>query len=133
MGESKASKTAVYPVGLNVLLAKVLVPAEDGSAPRNNANKTHSSTAGQMHVGSSRPHAIDGGSVEYQRVDRWATSGSLRWLEPELDAVLLDEALPASNAVRRTDAEEPPPCPRTVPGPFTTAQLRSSTPIACLA
>ena len=122
-GQSKAARSAVYPVGFNVLLAKLLIPVERGAAPRNNAAKTHSSSPGQMHVGSSRPHAVDGAADEYQRAERWATSGSLRWLEPELDQVLLDEPLPSSNEPRRTSAVLPPSPISAKPGPFTTEQL----------
>ena len=122
-GQSKAASSATYPVGFNVLLARLLTTLFVQGAPAPRSSKTFSSSPGQLHVGSSRPHAIDGDAPEFQRVHRAAPAGSLRTLEPELDSVLLDEALPYTNEPRRTDPEDPPPRPSVVPGPFTTAQL----------
>ena len=76
-----------------------------------------------LHVGSRRPHAIDGCSPTDRRVDRWALRGSLRRLEPELSEVLLAEPLPRGNVIKPTAWEDPPPRPSVIPGPFTTAEL----------
>ena len=87
------------------------------------APQTLGSTVGHLHVGSNRPHAVDGDASQFQRADRWAAAGSLRCLEPELDEVLLNEMLPMCNTPRRTEWEKPPSRPAVVPGPFTTAEL----------
>ena len=77
----------------------------------------------QIHVGSSRPHAIDGDAPEFQRDDSWAPTGSLRQLEPELTEVLRVEALPRCNIPPVTDPEPPPLRAAELPGPFTTGEL----------
>ena len=126
-GNSKAASTATYPIGYNVLAARILVG--DKPAVARNAGAVSKSpqvlgsTVGQLHVGSNRPHAVDGDAEQFQRADRWAAAGSLRCLEPELNEVLLNEALPRANQPRETEWEDPPPRPVTVPGPFTTKQL----------
>lgn len=76
-----------------------------------------------IHMGSSKPHDALGDAVGLQRVDRWAPTGSLRQLEPELHSVLEVEPMPRCNIPPRTDPEDPPERMANVPGPFTTAQL----------
>ena len=76
-----------------------------------------------LHVGSSRPHALDGWQDELPP-PAWAHTGSLRLLEPELDSVLLDEPLPVTNSVLvivEPDAEIP--FTDDPPGPFTLDEL----------
>ena len=99
--------------------------AQPPSQHQGDGGSTSSSSKGgrYLHVGSSRPHALDGDAVELQRVDRKAPSGSLRQLEPELHEVLLNEPLPRCNIPTRTDPEDPPPRHQSPPGPFSTAQL----------
>ena len=126
-GQSKAAQTATYPVGFNVLAARIMA-GDSPAAPRKagtplTAKQVAASSSGQLHVGSNRPHAADGASQQYQRADRAAPSGSLRCLEPELTSVLLNERLPEANVIRVTDPVDPPSIPLPAPGPFTTAQL----------
>ena len=124
-GRSKASTTATYPTAFNVLLARLLLQLRSGEQREAAARpaKVPSTSPGQLHVGSSRPHAIDGAEQEFQRQHRPSKAGSLRWLEPELESVLIDEPLPATNQPRRTKPDPPPPCPLPVPGPFTSVEL----------
>ena len=125
-GRSKAAKTAAYPVGLNVLLAKLLCSGglmTEASGRQSKSSKTSTSSPGQLHVGSSSPHSIAGGDPQLQRSNSWAKTGSLRQLEPELVTVLIREPLPRTNVVRRTDPAPPLTRPDQVPGPFTTSQL----------
>jgi hypothetical protein len=126
-GQSKAAQTATYPVGFNVLAARIMA-GDSPAAPRKAGTplatkQVAASSSGQLHVGSNRPHAADGASQQYQRADRAAPSGSLRCLEPELTSVLLNERLPEANVIRVTDPVDPPSIPLPAPGPFTTAQL----------
>ena len=72
-----------------------------------------------LHVGSERPHAAPASPLQ----QRWAPSGSLRQLEPELEEVLRAEPMPCVNVPVATDPEEPPPRFVDPPGPFTTDQL----------
>ena len=76
-----------------------------------------------LHVGSSKPHGDASEQEAHRRADRWAHSGSLRHLEPELIENLAVEPLPKCNIPKRTEPEEPPPRAVDPPGPFTTAQL----------
>ena len=123
-GYSKAAKTAAYPTGINVLLAKLLCAGVINlKDTQGKSSKTSTSSPGQLHIGSSSPHSVAGGDQEYQRADSWARTGSLRQLEPELPSVLIGEPMPRTNVVRRTEAADPPPRPHTVPGPFTTLEL----------
>ena len=89
----------------------------------------------QSHVlmpGSSRPHSVDGGRPDAQRIDRWAPAGSLRQLDVESDEVLKNEPLPLCNVPTRTEPEDPPPRLVGVPGPFTTLELIPSSAIAAV-
>ena len=122
-GRSKAASTSTYPVAFNVLLARLLTHLFVTTSQASRSSKTPSSTVGNLHVGSSRPHAVDGDAPEFQRAHRPSPSGSLRWLEAELDSVLVNEPLPITNFPRVTDPEDPPSRPSSVPGPFSTAQL----------
>ena len=116
-------RISVLPIGLSVLLARAMVGEHRRRGPAQKSSKTPSSSKGNMHVGSSRPHAIDGGHVDQLPTPRIHKLGSLRCLEPELESVLLVEALPRSNVPRRTEPAPAPPQPAETPGPFTTAQL----------
>jgi hypothetical protein len=111
-GNSRAAATATYPPGLYRDLASVLTSIDYNYLPR---------TA--IHLGSTRPHALGGGSAIFAPPPRDATVGSLRALEPELSSVLLCEPLPVTNVCPCSDWEDPPPVPSPVPGPLTTAQL----------
>ena len=120
-GEDRPPRTAYLPIGFNVLLARAMVGEHRRSSSKK-SSKTPSSSKGNMHVGSARPHAIDGGHADQLPTPRIHKLGSLRCLEPELDSVLLVEALPRSNIPRRTEPDLAPVRPEP-PGPFTTAQL----------
>jgi hypothetical protein len=122
-GDHHLPKASFIPIGLNVLLARAMVGEHRRRGPTEKSSKTSSSSLGNMHVGSARPHAIDGAYADQLPTPRIHKLGSLRCLEPELDSVLLVEALPRSNVPRRTEADEPPPQLKDPPGPFTTAQL----------
>ena len=116
-------RASFIPIGLNVLLARAMVGEHRPRGPAQKSSKTPSSSKGNMHVGSARPHAIDGGHVDQLPTPRIHKLGSLRCLEPELESVLLVEALPRTNVPRRTQPDPAPPQPEKTPGPFTTAQL----------
>ena len=122
-GDHHLPKATFIPIGLNVLLARAMVGEHRRRGSTEKSSKTSSSSLGNMHVGSARPHAIDGAYADQLPTPRIHKLGSLRCLEPELDSVLLIEALPRSNIPRRTEADEPPPQLKDPPGPFTTAQL----------
>lgn len=102
-------------------------PVSDGTAAGNGeaaaAGGSSSEQRPPLFIGSAKPHASEGGEQQFQREDRWAPSGSLRQLEPELHEVLLAEALPRCNIPPRTAPDPPPPRHTEVPGPFTTEQL----------
>jgi hypothetical protein len=76
-----------------------------------------------IHLGSSRPHAVDGDSSIHRPTQRWAPAGSLRQLDVESDDVLLREPLPSCNIPVRSDPEDPPSQQPDAPGPFTTEEL----------
>ena len=80
-----------------------------------------------LHIGSARPHAVDGDSEADRRQDGWAPAGSLRRLESEVEATLASEGLPNTNSLRVTDPEPPPSPFQNPPGPFTTEQLIPNT------
>lgn len=122
-GIEHAPRISVVPIGFCVLLARAMVGEHRRRSPAQKSSKTPSSSKGNMHVGSARPHAIDGGHVDQIPTPRIHKLGSLRCLEPELESVLLMEALPRSNVPRRTEPAPAPPQPTETPGPFTTAQL----------
>ena len=123
-GDLHPPKASIIPVGLNVLLARAMVGQHRRRDPTQKSSKTSSSSLGNMHVGSARPHAIDGGFADQIPTPRIHKLGSLRCLEPELDSVLLIEPLPRTNVPRAgTLPDVPPPQPKEPPGPFTTAQL----------
>jgi hypothetical protein len=108
-GDHHLPKATFIPIGLNVLLARAMVGEHRRRGSTEKSSKTSSSSLGNMHVGSARPHAIDGAYADQLPTPRIHKLGSLRCLEPELDSVLLIEALPRSNIPRRTEADEPPP------------------------
>ena len=121
-GSSLSRRKELYPQPLAKGLAGVIV---DGIAlctadpPTTASVVTYGS---QIHVGSHRPHAVDGGSDGVAATE-WAPSGSLRQLEPESFDVLWDEPFPDVNAVPTTlpdDVEMPEQPP---PGPFNSEEL----------
>ena len=143
-GRSLSAAAAVYPTPYNTMLADVIeytcemcepvdgdvsifVCGEAEASADPSADKTSwqvgaaVSFGPRLHVGSSRPHELDGASdgVEPPRVH----AGSLRLLEPELSDVLSVEPLPETNVIVRTDPEDPPDRVEDPPGPFTDDEL----------
>ena len=84
----------------NALNSSVVDPSSSATLSKDKAAHSISqarptpSTHKPMHVGSSKPHAVDGDQKQYLRADRWAPAGSLRQLEPELASVLSEEPMP---------------------------------------
>ena len=75
-------------------------------------------------AGSAKPHAsVEQAAAHCPQQHRWAPTGSMRQLEPELDSVLSREPLPLVHVPRTTAWEEPPERITNPPGPFTTEQL----------
>ena len=110
-GESRATAAAAYPWEACLAFAQVLT------------TKVTAASSSRLHLGSSKPHAIDGSQDQFSRVDRWAPLGSMRCLEPELKEVLQLEQLPITNVPRKANPLPKPSAPSQLPGPFTTAQL----------
>ena len=78
---------------------------------------------GVLHVGSARPHAVDGARATLQQTSDPHRAG-LRAAEPETREALEAERLPVENEPPRTEWADPPSAPSgEVPGPFTTEQL----------
>ena len=112
-GRSLSEMAAAYPPEMNRAILELI--------ERSIATKPVS-FSDFLHIGSSRPHEVDGAATQVHR-EEWAPSGSLRQLEPEDDEVLLREPLPRHNVPNVTDPVDPPEAPKHVPGPFTTEQL----------
>ena len=108
-GKWRSAEAAAYPSAMNALLVEACVRTQRRFA---------------LHVGSAKPHAARSEAEQARPAGKPApTASSVRRLEPEVDAVLRDEPMPAANLPPVAEWSEPPPPAADVPAPRATDDL----------
>ena len=108
-GQWQSTHAAAYPAEMHVWLASACVRVMRKRG---------------LHVGSAKPHEQARAADAARPVGRPPpTSSSLRRLEPEVEAVLVTEALPRVNIPPETAWEDAPPPPADLPRPRKTDDL----------